>query len=330
MYKFISLLQESTDIETNDSFDITDDNIEYIIENSYYDTLYNIRKDKYNQMIEYKNFILESGISDFFNDFEIKKVTRWFGKLSRDFTKYYIKYSKSIEWKMNMIEKYVYYENYGQKPVKVDYDMYTNFLRLPFDKNIDNQLMFNMDLRKEKSWLYERDIDKDLWIRQFPKWVYNTKSINTMKEYILDNSEVDITSKEYNIAILYPKVKKYKSKLREEYKSIYNKFEDIKTSLRSLSVECKQTRDTVKKYPNFNSSYGLELERIYTNNYMQLVEGIFLYQRSMYYIIIDMCKKLDKIITRMYGAIPIKDRFKYSKFDNTQINTIQREMIKGV
>lgn len=314
---FLSLLQEENSISTNNKISLD----EYSLEESYYNTLLESNENNINHLknlIEYKEFVLneDKGLITFLNDLTLKDVFKWFKGINNDLRSWYFKNNEDINFQMNIIKKYTYMEGVGKQPITIPDDLYLDFLKLPFsEKDIEDKFMNNMDLRKKRIWLNKRDIYDDIFIRSFPKWIIYTRSTNKMKEYILDNSSVYISKGNYNIQTLYPKVDKYIKILKKEYNFIKDKFFECKDSMRSLNDELKSILKDIESRDDVDKQYIEEIKKVYSNNYQKLFYGMLTYQRSMYYIIIDMVNKLKTTVNRMYKAIPLADRYKSSKVD---------------
>ena len=282
---FLSLLQEENSISTNNKISLN----EYSLEESYYNTLLESNENNINHLknlIEYKEFVLneDKGLITFLNDLTLKDVFKWFKGINNDLRSWYFRNNEDINFQMNIIKKYIYMEGIGKQPIITPDDLYLDFLKLPFsEKDIEDKFMNNMDLRKKRIWLNKRDVYDDIFIRSFPKWIIYTRSTNKMKEYI--------------------------------YNFIKDRFFKCKDSMRSLNDELKSILKDIEFRDDIDKQYIEEIKKVYSNNYQKLFYGMLTYQRSMYYIIIDMVNKLKTTVNRMYKAIPLEDRYKSSKVD---------------
>ena len=328
MRKYLSLLQENTnDINNHTSISIN----EYSLEESYYNTLLKMNEDKINHLknlIEYKEFVINESVLD---SVSLKPVFNWFKKINNNIREWMITENKDMDFQMNIIKRYIYMEGIGKKAISVSNDLYLDLLKLPFsEKDIEDKFMNNMDLRKKRIWLNKRDVYDDIFIRSFPKWIIYTRSTNKMKEYILDGSSVYISKGDYNIQTLYPKIDKYIKAIKKEYDFIKDKFFNCKDSMRSLNDELKPILKDVESRNDIDKQYIEEIKKVYINNYQKLFYGILTYQRSVYYIIMDMVSKLKDTVNRMYKAIPLVDRYKSSKVElpmNSQFMNLKKELM---
>lgn len=335
MYKYLSLLQEENNIDMHtDYIDLDSNNIEYILEESYYDTLLSIQDKTYNSikdLITQKSFILE-GSTPIFNNLSLKDVSKWFTKLSKSFRIYYLKENKNIEFQMSIIERYLgTQDSYGDNAVYVRKDVYSNLFKLPFDEsNVVDKLMANMDIRKEKVWLNKRDVYDDVFKRSFPKWIQEIDSITKMKQFIYDNSNLYIEEGLYNIRYLYPKAKKYTQYLKEQVNYHKQNFDSIKRELLSLNSTLKSNYMNSLKNKDSDKKYIQLIRSTYEDNYKSIITGFLTYQRAIYYIIIDMFKRIVSIIDSMYKVIPINDKYRVTKMNMSIANNIQKELMRDV
>lgn len=335
MYKYLSLLQEENNIDIHtDYIDLYNKDIEYVLEKSYYNTLLSIQDKRYNNikdLINRKSFILESS-TPIFDNISLKDISKWFTKLSKSFKVYYIKENKNTQFQMSIIERYLgTQDSYGNNAIYVSNSVYSNFLKLPFDdSNIVDKLMANMDIRKEKVWLNKRDVYDDVFKRSFLKWIQEIDSITKMKQYIYDSSNIYIEEGMYNIRYLYLKAKKYTQYLKEQFEFHKQNFDNIKRELLALNSTLRSNYINSMNNTESDKQYIQLIRTTYEDNYKSIITGFLTYQRSIYYIIIEMFKRIVVIIDKMYKVIPFKDKERVVKMNMSVANNIQKELMKDV